>query len=211
MDVTLFTEEVKRVGLANLVGPWTPERFEETSEFLVYEHNVIPGPLQLPEYHLAMLDNWVRILGLSSDQAKAELAKAQDPQHGKRHYIGAPGKAWHIIIEEQALYTLVGDSSSQVRQLDTLLSLHSVPGVSFGIVPLGAQRFVLPSTPFWVFDRRLVAAETPSAFLAESGPEQVKLYLEAFRKVGESSLYGQRTVGLVAKAKAAFMYQEQLG
>jgi hypothetical protein len=40
-----------------------------------------------------------------------------------------------VLLEEQALRTLVGTGETQIGQLDPLLAVMSLPSVSLGIIP----------------------------------------------------------------------------
>src|SRR5258707_6431471 len=56
-----------RAGLKRAVGPFTQQRYESTRLFRVYEHNVIPGLFQTPEYCSAMASFWIQFLGIPND------------------------------------------------------------------------------------------------------------------------------------------------
>jgi len=82
---------------------------------------------------------------------------------------------FHFILAEQALYTMVGDTSVMTGQLDRLLTVLSLPRASLGIIPASAP-YLVPTNQFIMFDNRAVHVETISAELAITQPREIALY-----------------------------------
>src|SRR5260370_42518639 len=90
------------------------------------------------------------------DQAVAAgLERQRLLYSGDRHF--------HVILEQQALRTRVGNSQLMAGQLDRLLALMSIRRVTLGILPPSAERRTTPAAGFWIFDDEFAQVETVSA------------------------------------------------
>ncbi len=109
------------------------------------------------------------------------------------------GHRFHFILAEQALWTMVGDATTMVGQLDRLLTVLSLARVSLGVVPARAQ-YRVPTNQFVIFDDRVVHVEAVSAELAITQPREIAIYAKAFRELSELAVYGQNAKGLIEAA-----------
>ncbi len=184
-----------RAGMKRVVGPHTAQRYRHTTEFRVYEHNVIPGLFQTADYTAAMLSHWIELLGAPDDLDEAVAARME-----RQQVLYQRGKRFVVVLEEQALRTWFGTAATQAGQLDRTLAVMSLPNVSVGIIPLMTQRTAVPSAGFWIFDNTLVALETPSASLEVTRPGEIELYATMFGRLQRSAMYGRPARALVAKA-----------
>jgi hypothetical protein len=73
--------------MKRVLGPHTFQRYEKTSVFRIYEHNVIPGLFQTNEYAAAMLSFWIKFLHTPNDVDQAVAARAQ-----RQKVLNNPGK-----------------------------------------------------------------------------------------------------------------------
>jgi hypothetical protein len=109
------------------------------------------------------------------------------------------GRHEQVLLEEQALRTLVGTVETQVGQLDRLLAVMSLPNVSFGIIPLTALLRPVASTGFWIFDETAVALETPTASIEVTRPHELSLYVRMFDLLAAAAVYGQAARTLLGR------------
>jgi transcriptional regulator with XRE-family HTH domain len=178
-----------RAGMKRVMGPHTPARYDRTTVFRIYEHNVVPGLFQTPAYCAAMLSFWTKFLQAPDDVEAAVASRMERQQMLYRR-----GRKFVVVLEEQALRTFFDTVETQLGQLDRLLSVMSLPSVSLGIVPLMTERVAVASTGFWIFDEALVALETPTASIAVDRPAEVSLYLRMFE-----ALKGPARTGAAAR------------
>jgi transcriptional regulator with XRE-family HTH domain len=164
-----------RAGMKRVVGSHTPDLYDRTTVFRIYEHNVIPGLFQTPAYCAAMLSFWMKFLEAPDDVEAAVAARMQ-----RQQVLYRKGATFVVVLEEQALRTFFDTAETQLGQLDRLLALMSLPSVSLGIVPLMTERAAVGSTGFWIFDDTLVALETPTASIAVDRPGEIALYVRMF-------------------------------
>lgn len=186
-----------RAGMRRVLGAHTTARYERTSTFRIYEHNVIPGLFQTAAYCAAMLSFWIRFLEVPNDIEAAVAARME-----RQRALFQPGKHFAVVLEEQALRTWFGTAQVQQEQLHRLLEVMSMPMVSLGIIPLMTERPAVASAGFWIFDRSLAALETPTASVEVTQPQEIELYARMFGHLQAAASYGPAARALISKALA---------
>lgn len=184
-----------RAGMRRVLGAHTVERYERTTRFRIYEHNVIPGLFQTADYCAAMLEFWYRFLDAPNDLDAAVAVRME-----RQRVLYRGGRRVDCVLEEQALRTWFGTADVQAGQLDRLLAVMSLPTVSVGIIPLMTERDAVGSAGFWMFDDTLVALETPSASITVDRPEEIALYARMFDVLRGSAVHGVAARALVLAA-----------
>jgi len=183
-----------RSGMKRVLGAHTVALYEQTSQFRIYEHNVIPGLFQTADYSAAMLSFWIDFLETPND-----LTEAVSTRMERQRVIYQRGKRFAVVLEEQALRTWFGDAATQAGQLDRLLAVMSLPNVSVGIVPMMIERAGVPSAGFWMFDNTLVALETPTASIEVTRPNEIELYARMFERLRTSAAYGRDARAIIIR------------
>lgn len=181
-----------RAGMKRVLGAHTAALYEQTTNFRIYEHNVIPGLFQTADYAAAMLSFWIGFLDTPNDLDAAVSARME-----RQRVLYQRGKRFAVVLEEQALRTWFGDAETQAGQLDRLLAVMSLPSVSVGIVPLMTERAAVASSGFWMFDSSLVALETPTASIEVSRPPEIELYARMFEHLSTAAVYGKPARAMV--------------
>jgi transcriptional regulator with XRE-family HTH domain len=184
-----------RAGMKRVVGAHTLALYERTSQFRIYEHNVIPGLFQTAAYCAAMLSFWIGFLDTPADLDAAVATRME-----RQKVIFEAGKRFVVVLEEQALRTWFGTAEVQAGQLGRLLEMMSVPTVSLGIVPLMTERTGVASAGFWIFDDSLVALETPTASIEVTQPQEVELYTRMFEHLRDAAVFGAAARRLIIRA-----------
>jgi len=184
-----------RAGMKGVLGGHTVAFYERTKLFRIYEHNVIPGLFQTADYSAAMLAFWISFLETPNDLDAAVTARIE-----RQKVLYQRGRRFAVVLEEQALRTWFGTAETQAGQLDRLLAVMSLPTVSLGIIPMMAERSLVPSTGFWIFDDSLAALETPTASLQVTRSQEIELYSRMFDRLVASAAHGKAARALVAKA-----------
>jgi hypothetical protein len=189
-----------RAGMKRVLGPHTVSLYEQTEQFRIYEHNVIPGLFQTADYAAAMLSFWIRFLSTPDDMEAAVAARME-----RQRVLYQSRKRFAVVLEEQALRTWFGTADTQAGQLDRLLAVMSLPTVSIGIIPLMARRAAVGSAGFWIFDNSLVALETPTASIEVTRPWEIELYARMFEYLKADAVYGAAARRLVVKTIGELM------
>lgn len=183
-----------RAGMKRVLGVHVGDLHSRTAHYRIYEHNVIPGLFQTPDYCAAMISFWSRFLEAPNDLEEAVAVRME-----RQRVLYQRGKRFAVILEEQALRTWFGDADTQANQLDRLLTLMSLPSISLGVIPLMIERGAVPSAGFWIFDDDLVSLETPTASVEVTRPSEVELYVRMFADLGRVALYGKPARDLITR------------
>jgi hypothetical protein len=194
-----------RTGLRRLTGSHTTARYEQTKLFRIYEHNLIPGLLQTAEYTTAVLSFLMDFLEAPNDVEAAVAGRME-----RQQVIYRSGRRFAVLLEEQALRSLVGTDETQIGQLDRLLAVMSLPSMSLGIIPLMAPRRPVASTGFCIFDGSVVALETPTASIEITRPPEVELYIRMFDLLAAVAVYGQAARSLIVRVLEDLNRQDQV-
>jgi transcriptional regulator with XRE-family HTH domain len=168
--------------------------YQRTHLFRLYEPGLIPGIFQTAPYAAAVIRSFMKFSGIASDLDEAVAARMEWQK------IIYSDRAFHVVLEEQALRTRAGSQEVMAGQLDRLLAVMSLPRVSLGIIPAEAERIVMPSAGFLIFDSEMVQAETVSAELTVTQPQEIALYVRRFELLCQSAVHGRETRGLIRRA-----------
>lgn len=168
--------------------------YERTSLFRLYEPGLIPGVFQTAQYAAAVIGSFMTFSGIAADLDEAVAARMEWQKiiYGDREF--------QVVLEEQALRTRAGGADVMSGQLDRLLAVISLPRVGLGIIPSLAERKVMPSAGFLIFDEEMVQAETVSAELTVTQPREIALYARRFKLLRQSAVDGREARALIHHA-----------
>jgi hypothetical protein len=170
--------------------------YERTRLFRLYEPALIPGIFQTAEYAAAVIGSFLAFTQAATDLNEAVAARMEWQR------IIYTGREFRVVLEEQALRTRVGSPEVITGQLDRLLAVMSLPGVELSVIPESAPRKVWPSGGFLVFDDEMVQAETVSAELTVTQPQEIALYARRFALLRQSAVSGREARALIHRALA---------
>lgn len=168
--------------------------YERTSLFRLYEPALIPGILQTAQYAAAVISSFLAFTQAATDVTEAVAARMEWQK------IIYEDREFRVILEEQALRTRAGDAGVMAGQLDRLLAVMSLPSVELSIIPASAPRKVMPSGGFLIFDDEMVQAETVSAELTVTTPQEIALYARRFALLREPAVSGRDARSLIHRA-----------
>ena len=183
-----------RAGLKHVQESSVP-LYERTHNFRIYESAVIPGLFQTAEYVAAMLRIAVDFYESGGDIDQAVAARME-----RQRFLYHSDRQFSFVLEEEALRTIMGGRDIMLGQLDRILAVMSLPGVSVGIIPPMTVRKIWPGEPFWMFDNHTVRIEITSAHLTITRPQEIALYASAFEWLRQSAVYGATARELVTRA-----------
>ncbi|MEV7504181.1 helix-turn-helix transcriptional regulator [Streptomyces sp. NPDC093018] len=170
--------------------------WDQTRRFRAYAQNLIPGPLQTRAYTKAVLAGIRERRGLPDDVEAAVVTRME-----KQKVLTERGKEFDVVLEESVLYRRMGPQEVMIEQLSRLLEVSVLASVSLGIIPLSADRSLMPPVEdFWVFDDRQVNVELVSAFLTVKQTGEVKRYLDDFTRLRQLAHSGGPALTLIAAA-----------
>lgn len=172
--------------------------YERTRQFRVYCSNVIPGLVQTEAYATALLSTISDFQDTPNDAPEAAAARVE-----RSGVIRAGRHQFALVIEEDLLYHLYGDSEVMAGQLGYLLAVMTLPSVSLGIIPREAYRRMWTVETFMIFDDHEVHVELLTAEVKVAQPGEIASYGKAFGLLSSIAVHGPAARGLISKAIAA--------
>ncbi|GHF36182.1 transcriptional regulator [Streptomyces griseosporeus] len=171
---------------------------EKTQQIRGLEVSRIPGLFQTPEYAGTLLDSLAQFRGIPSGIEAAVAARMR-----RQEALYDPDKTFHFVLCEAALYHRACPADVMAAQLDRMYNLVGHNRIELGIIPFGAQlRRTIPHA-FWIYDRRLVIAETISEELWLTADEDLTLYERAWEWLTDSAESGAQARRLIGRARAS--------
>lgn len=161
-----------------------------------YEPLLIPGILHTAEYARAVMSRVIDFYQVPDDLDEGIAIRME-----RQHALYRGERRFHFVLANQALLTMVGDAAVMIGQLDRLLAVMSLPRVTLGIIPAGAE-YRVPTNQFIMFDDRFVHVETISAELTVSQPREIALYAKVFDELSRQALHGQAARALITATLA---------
>jgi transcriptional regulator with XRE-family HTH domain len=175
------------------------QRLESRARLLRwYEPVLVPGLLHTAEYAAAVMRRVIDFYQVPDDLDAGVATRMQ-----RQHVLYQRGRRFRFVLAQQALATTVGDARVMIGQLDRLLAVMSLPGVSIGVVPAAAE-YVMPTNQFTIYDERLVHVESISAELTINQPREIALYVRAFDELARQAVFGSDAAGLIGAALSQF-------
>lgn len=165
-----------------------------------YQTKVIPGLLQTPEYTTEALRGVREEQAIEIDDIEAAVAERMDRQNVLRR----PGKRFLFVVEETVLWYRPFFRDVHAGQLRHLLSAMRLPSVSFGVIPMAAERHGMrPKESFDITDDRQVNVELVSGYFTITQPAEVTLYLRAWERLSTLAVHGASARRLITAALGA--------
>lgn len=154
--------------------------------FRVFEQDVIPGLLQVPEYARVCLYQGVLVDGVPDDVDDAVRTRMQ-----RQEILYHADKRFHFVLTEAALRYRYVANEVMLGQLDRLISLSALPNVKLGVISFETRYEIMPNNGFWLLDDDKVEVETYSAGLNLSQPQELELYARVFESLAGIASYGR--------------------
>ncbi|MFI1885578.1 helix-turn-helix domain-containing protein [Streptomyces jumonjinensis] len=172
--------------------------YERTRRFRIYESGVIPGLVQTADYARAIMSRIIVFRGIPDDTDAAVAARVD-----RQRVLYNASRRFAFLMEETALRSRFGDSEVMAAQLGHLLKVAALPQVSFGIIPMSADRVMWPVEGFWIFDDRQVLIELVTAEVTVKQPSEIAFYTRTFAELAAMACYGPQARALIADAISA--------
>lgn len=171
------------------------EKEAEVGLFRVFEADVIPGLLQVPEYAWTCLNQ-----GVLMDGAPDDLDEAVQSRMRRQEILHHEDKRFHFVITEAALRYRYCPPNGMLAQLERLLSASDLPSVELGVIGFDATYTIGPWHGFWIFDEDSVAIETYSAELKLAEPHEIETYSKVFDSLAGIAGYGDAARQIIQRA-----------
>ncbi|WP_372410179.1 Scr1 family TA system antitoxin-like transcriptional regulator [Streptomyces luteireticuli] len=159
---------------------------------------LVPGILQTREYATALLSAGVPFFGGDLEE-KVALRMA------RRAVLDSPKSPWvRAIIDESALYKVIGGADVMRRQLTHVLEMCERPRVGVQVLPRDGSSLVVTSLAqavIWMLEdgRTVVAQETMIDASLIWDPAQVSLVTSIYDQLAADSLSADASTTLIRK------------
>lgn len=186
----------QRTGLRQIQESRVP-LYERTRLMRAYCSQVIPGHFQTHEYAVALfrgLNVGHQFTDDAEEAATARTARAQ--------ILRKPGHRFAFIAEETVFYYRLGGPEVMTGQMEHLLSVMTLPSVSFGVIPLDITRSMHVTHNFSIFDSVQVNLELVSAAVTVTAPGEIARYEREFARLADMAVYGAKARELIRRAQA---------
>ncbi|MFJ5777732.1 helix-turn-helix domain-containing protein [Streptomyces sp. NPDC093094] len=188
-------QRMERAGLRHVQQSVAP-LFERTRRFRVYQSWVVPGLLQSEAYTRAVLGTVAQLRNTPADIDEAVAVRMD-----RQRILYSGDHRFAMLVEEWVLRTVIGDKDTMAGALGHLICVATLPSVSLGIIPLGAQRGAgWPVESFTMYDDSQVNVELVSAHLTVTQPGEIAEYAKAFAELSALAVYGTRARSLITAA-----------
>ena len=148
---------------------------------------LVPGLLQTPAYARAVYE-------AMHTSGRSDVPEAVAARMNRQAILYREGQRFEFVLTEAGVRWRLGPPELMLAQLDRLGQVATLPNVSLGIIPLGAEVPAWHSHGFVLFDDReggpVVHVETLTSALNVRSPDDVGRYLEAFKRLEAASVTG---------------------
>jgi transcriptional regulator with XRE-family HTH domain len=150
-----------------------------------FESTVIPGLLQTPDYARHRLAQSVRRHQILDDVDEGVRVRMQ-----RQEVLYRPGKRFHFVVTEAALWYRLCPPEVMVGQLDRLVAMSAMSTLRLGVISFDTELPESPKHGFWIFDDQMVLVETIAAELTLKQPQEIALYTQVFERLASVASYG---------------------
>src|SRR5437870_6034985 len=163
-----------------------------------FQPSLVPGLLQTAEYAR-------RVFTLADVVGRQDYAGAVAARMSRQEILFDEDRRFEFLITESALRWRPGPPKLLLAQLDRLSSVATLSNVSLGLVPQDAEATVVASHGFAIYGDRedgeepFVRVELIHGEVTVSDPEDVAIYRERVRRIGEAAVFDKDAWTLLAK------------
>ncbi|MGK5531890.1 helix-turn-helix domain-containing protein [Streptomyces sp. URMC 129] len=160
-----------------------------------FDPTLIPGLLQTAAYARGVLTRYAALHTAPRDIEAAVRARMR-----RQYVLGEPGRTFHFLLWEGALWARPCGADVLAAQLEHLAARLGPGPVRLGLIPFGADMNVPAGVGFSLHDNRLVITETWHAEMWLDDPADVAVHLAAWKALERNAVYGSTAHRIVLGA-----------
>ncbi|WP_309117312.1 helix-turn-helix transcriptional regulator [Saccharothrix sp.] len=164
------------------------------TEVLRYQAELVPGPLQTPDYARA-------VLTATPHHRPEDVDRLVEARRARLTRITAGHQHVHAVLHEAALHATIGTPATMRAQLHHLRKLATLPTVTLQILPLTAPAHPLTGYPFVLLripdSTPIVYLEALTTAATVEDPAHVARYETAFDALRHAALSPTKTAALL--------------
>lgn len=174
----------------------TYQQIEAATQTLrVFESLLIPGLLQTPDYARVRLAENIELWGGVND-----LDDGVRQRMRRQDILYDSSRRFYFVLSEAALRTLLCPPRVMAGQLERLIALSLMDSLRVGVIPFSTVLPLSPKHGFWIYDDRLVTAETITAELHLTQPEEIEHYRRVFDAISGVAVYDSDARDVIMRA-----------
>ncbi|WP_256789205.1 helix-turn-helix transcriptional regulator [Frankia sp. AvcI1] len=160
-----------------------------------FESARVPELLRTAGYARAVVDEQIRLGRLDGGQVEQVVAAVM----GRQQLLYAGGeRSWEFLLAEPALYCQPA-AGVMAGQLDRLHGMIGMPGVRFGVLPMGRRPPLVPVTGFQLIDD-LAVVELLTGETRGHEPE-ARLYRDVMDEMWRHAVEGEEARRMIVLAR----------
>lgn len=167
--------------------------YAKTRTFRNFETTLVPGLLQTGNYARAILAEVISTFGLPNDIDDAVAARM-----ARQQLLYDSSKRFHFVVAEAVLWYRYCPLEAMLAQLDRLIAATALPNVRLGVIGFRTMYTRVPDHGFYILDDRLVQAETVSAELNLTQPQEIETYETTFKRFAALASYGAEARAIIS-------------
>lgn len=172
-------------------------RLRSARRVVVFSSAMVPALLQTAEYARLAL-----AIGREVDEEDA--AKAAAVRVEGQAVLFESGREFSFVLTEGAVRTWPGSPALMLAQLDRLLQVATLPGVTVGVVPWSVQVPAFPLHGFTVYDGAVSVVESLTGDLTLTEPGELSAHREIFEVFAAVAVYGEELRDLLGRIGADY-------
>lgn len=165
----------------------------------IFRNYIVSGlsaALQTSEYRRAYLER----VGVSESDIQMELAKTIERQDA----LFDLSKTFYFVMPETVLYTMPGDVSVQLAQLDRLERMVNFKNVHIGFIPTQAGSTYFETSTFTFYDDHHLFTFIGDRVIQLNDTEVQLKFMNAFEELVQLAHFGSDAITLIRKASNHF-------
>lgn len=159
----------------------------------IVEIIAVPGLLQTADYARRMFAAQAELLDTGRDVDNAVRARM-----ARQQILYEPGRTIEILVAEAGLRHPICPPPEIAAQIDRLISVIGLPGVRFGVLPLGRRLPFAVMHGFNLLDD-VALVDTMSSELRITEPEQIALYHRVVDRLWPVTVQGDEARAQLAR------------
>jgi transcriptional regulator with XRE-family HTH domain len=170
----------------------------EATEIRTYQHQLVPGLLQLPDYYRAI------VRAFCPTDTEEELDQRVKVRMERQSRLSsAPTLSMWAMLDEAVLRRLVSGPNVMREQLRHLADMATRPGMTFQVLPFSAGEHAAMVSPFVVLkfpeplDPDVVYLENQTSALYVEEPNEVARYTLVYDHLAAAALSPKDSLALI--------------
>nr|BEK65707.1 hypothetical protein KPHV_29340 [Kitasatospora purpeofusca] len=169
---------------------------EATTDHRAFQPEIIWGELQTADYIRASYMRLRRVMDVTDEDIDAAVTT----RLARGRLVGQDGHAYHVLLGEHAITSVVGGAGVMRAQLQHLMDRLDTPGLRLGIIPAAAELEVTVPGGFAIYNGVRVGIDSLVGPQTVTEVPLVQRFTAVFDLLARSAAYGPDARTLIEAA-----------